>query len=162
MHKRVIESVALTFFLAAILGIPAWSQGPSALKSRMSAPKDADIDANVSIASLLAKQEQSAWSSNKGGALEGYVVQVERDPDGDVVMFLAANRGETNTTNWVVVEVPPGWQKADAALSEKHCRSLLGKHVKVTGWLFYDTHPAEDPRGTPWELHPVTRIAVMN
>jgi len=162
MHKRVIESVALTFFLAAILGIPAWSQGPSALKSRRSAPKDADIDANVSIASLLAKQEQSAWSSNKGGILEGHVVQVEKDSDGDVVMFLAANHGETNTNNWVIVEVPPAWQKRDAALSEKHCRSLMGKHVKVTGWLFYDTNPTEDPRGTPWELHPVTRIAVMD
>jgi len=162
MHKRVIESVALIFFLVGISGIPAWSKGPSALKSRMSAPKDADIDANVSIASLLAKQEQSAWSSNKGGTLEGHVVQVEKDSDGDVVMFLAANRGETNTANWVIVEVPPRWQKANAGLSEKHCRGLLGKHVKVTGWLFYDTHPQEDPRGTPWELHPVTRIAVMN
>jgi hypothetical protein len=162
MHKQVTGSVALAFLLAAIFGIPAWSQGPSALKSRTSAPKDADIDANVSIASLLAQREQSAWSSNKAGTLEGHVVQVEKDPDGDVVMFLAAKPGETGTNNWVIAEVPPAWQKADAALSEKHCRRLLGKHVKVTGWLFYDTHPMEDPRGTPWELHPVTRIAVMD
>lgn len=77
-------------------------------------------------------------------------------------MFLAANAGETSTANWVTVEVPSGWQKANPALSEKGLRSLLRKHVKVTGWLFYDGVDTNDPRGTPWEIHSVTAISRVN
>jgi hypothetical protein len=76
---------------------------------------------------------------------------------------LTAKADETNTTNWVVVEKPPGWQKQNPALSEKSVRSLTGKHVEVAGWLFYDTNPAQEPaKGTPWEVHPVTSITGMN
>ena len=37
---------------------------------------------------------------------------------------------------------------------------LRGKKVRATGWLYWEPdedHP--DPRGTRWELHPVTSIA---
>jgi hypothetical protein len=161
MKMRGSRYLTLAVVLSCILGTLAWSQSVSALKGRTVAPKDADIDSSASISSLLAKKGQNDWSSAKGAILDGYVVMAEKDPDGDVVVFLAANAGETSTTKWVIAEVPPAWQKMNAALSENSVRGLLGKHVKVTGWLFYDANDQADPRGTRWEVHPVTQIDVV-
>ena len=147
----------LSMVFAAVFGAMAWSQGGS-LKSRATAPKPADLDANVSISALLQKSGPQDWSTNKAATVEGYIVQVEKDPDGDVVVFLADNPGETSTTKWMIAEVPPAWQKKDANLSEHNLRALFGKQAKLTGWLFYDPDD-QDPRGTRWELHPVTQIS---
>jgi hypothetical protein len=134
------------------------SKAEMALKNRATAPKAADMDAKATIPALLEKQGPADWSNTKGAQLEGYVIQVETEEDGDVHMVLAAAAGEPNTQKWVITEVPAAWQKK-AGLSAKSLKGLLGKHVRVAGWLYRepDTHEV-DPRGTSWELHPVTAV----
>jgi hypothetical protein len=161
MGNRIFSSMGCAVLLIGMVATVSFSQNSLALKNRTTPPKSADIDQSATIAGLLSKSGPNDWSDKKAAVLDGYVLQVEKDPDGDVVMFLAANAGETSTTKWVIVEVPPAWQK-QATLSEKSLRGLVQKHVKVTGWLFYDATDNADPRGTRWEIHPVTSVAVLD
>ena len=39
--------------------------------------------------------------------------------------------------------------------------ALEGKKVRATGWLYDDVNPIKYPRGTNWEVHPVTEIAAV-
>ncbi len=132
------------------------------LKNRATAPRAASIDAQATLDALLGKNDPQAFSTSRGATLEGTVFQVEREEDGDVHLALAGQPGETSTAKWVIVEVTPSWQKRKAAsLGQKHLQSLVGKRVRVTGWLYWEPDAASnDPRGTRWELHPVTSITV--
>lgn len=108
---------------------------------------------------MLSKQEKTAFSQAKGATVEGYVIQVEREEDGDYHLTLAAAPKETDTRKWIIVEVTPAWQKKSAGLSPEALRKLIAKKVRVTGWLFYEPGEEQpDPRGTLWEIHPVTEI----
>jgi hypothetical protein len=108
---------------------------------------------------MLSKKDKAAFSEEKGATVEGYVVQLEREEDGDYHVMLAPSARETDSKKWVVVEVTPAWQKKSAALSGDSLRKLHGKKVKVTGWLYYEPdEEQEDPRGTRWEIHPATEI----
>ena len=41
-------------------------------------------------------------------------------------------------------------------------RKLQGSRVRVTGWLYYEPDDEqEDPRGTRWEIHPVTAVVAV-
>jgi hypothetical protein len=135
------------------------SKAEMALKNRATAPKAADMDAKATIPALLEKQGPADWSNAKGAQLEGYVIQVETEEDGDVHIVLAAAAGEPDTRKWVITEVPSAWQKKKAELSAKSLKALLGQHVRVAGWLYREPDTDEvDPRGTSWELHPVTEV----
>lgn len=134
-----------------------------ALKNRGKAPAAAAIDAAVTLDGLLSKKAESDWSQQKGASVEGYVMQVEREEDGDVHIALAAAANQTDSAKWVVIEVTPAWQKRKPGLSWKKLRALVKKHVRVTGWLYFEPDADQpDPRGTRWELHPVTDITVLN
>jgi hypothetical protein len=38
-------------------------------------------------------------------------------------------------------------------------RELVGTKIQVTGWLYFEPDEEQpDPRGTRWEIHPVTAI----
>lgn len=130
------------------------------LKGRATAPAAADIDAAVTLDAMLAKNDKAAFSESKGATIEGWVVQAEREEDGDFHLSLAKVTGENDTHKWVIVEVTPAWQKKSAALSPDALRRLPGTKVHVTGWLYWEPdEEQEDPRGTRWEIHPVTAIA---
>jgi len=130
------------------------------LRDRSTAPGAADMDAAATFDALLSKKDRSAFSERKGATVEGWVVQVEREEDGDVHLALAPEKGGADTKKWVIVEVPTAWQKKSASLSESALRQLVGAKVRVTGWLYYEPDPDQpDPRGTRWELHPVTAVA---
>lgn len=133
------------------------------LKVRSVAPKATAIDASATLENLLAKHEPDGFSSSRGATVEGYAIQSEREEDGDVHLVLATERGETNTRRWVIAEVTPGWQKRDPKLSASRLRKLVGHKLRVTGWLYYEPDvDSDDPRGTRWELHPVTSITVLD
>ena len=135
----------------------------AAMKNRGTAPTSKRIDGNISLRGLLEAKNESAFSTANGATITGHVIQVEREPDGDVHLALADAAHETNTTRWVIVEVTPAWQKRGASLGLAHLRSLVGREVRVTGWLFYEPDTqSEDPRGTRWELHPVTSIKTLD
>ncbi|MEO6689941.1 MAG: hypothetical protein ABIS07_12850, partial [Dokdonella sp.] len=122
-------------------------------------------DAAVSLDGFLSRKGEHDWSVSKGGALEGYVIQVEKEQDGDFHVALAAKPGETSTANWVIVEVSPAWRSKNANLADTHLRALRGKKVHVDGWLLYEPEgddAGNDPRGTRWEIHPVTDIKVLD
>ena len=165
-----MAKLALCAVILLSVAIPAAAaevdkgEAPAVLKLKMRAvaPKEAEIDNAVTLAGLLEKSAESDWSSSKGAVLEGTVVQVEREHDGDVHMVLAATGGETDTKKWVVVEFTPAWQKKNPAFAPTKLHGLVGKKVKATGWLFYEPDTdSPDPRGTRWELHPVTALAVL-
>lgn len=133
-----------------------------ALKHRMAPPKDADMDNTVTLQGLLDKSGKDAWPANKGARIEGYVVQVEREPDSDIKVVLADAKGETSTKRWVIAEVCPEWRKKDASMSESTLRAMVGKKISVTGWLYHEPEEeSDDPRGTLWEIHPVTSIKLQ-
>lgn len=138
------------------------SKENAALMGRSVAPKASDFDRTVTLDRLLSKRKQSDWSSGKAANVEGYVIQLEREEDGDYHIVLAARPDETDTAKWVIVEVTPRWSKRKSSVSAARIKSLRGKHIRATGWLFYEPDvPGPDPRGTRWELHPVTDITVL-
>ena len=130
-----------------------------AMKHRKAAPTDAQIDASVSLSTMLEKKDKGAFAADKGARVTGTLVMVESEEDGDIHMTLAPECKETDSKQWVIAEVPPAWMKQDASLKLPELRQRLGKKVTVTGWLYYepDVEPG-DPRGTMWELHPVTSV----
>ena len=129
------------------------------LKGRSAAPAAADMDKAVTIQSMLSRNEKGAFSEAKAATIEGWVMQVEREEDGDYHVALAPSEKETDTRHWVIIEVTPAWQKKDPSLSGETLRKLPGKKVRATGWLYYEPDTEHsDPRGTRWELHPVTNL----
>jgi len=162
MSRTLIPATLL--LLSVAFAAPSTSAGstsgkPTAPRNRTTAPKPADIDPSVSMEGLLAKDDPAAFPTAKGATLTGYAVQVEKEEDGDMHITLAEDKGETSTSKWVVTEVTPAWQKRSASLAPARLRSLVGKRILVTGWLYFDTSREDnDPRGTRWELHPVTSI----
>ena len=160
-------SLTTALFAAGVLGAAdagekEESAAQKALRGRSESPKPSEIDATASLETLLAKKEKTSFSEAKGATVEGYVVQVEREEDGDFHLTLASAAREPDTRKWVIVEVTPAWQKKSASLSGEALRKLHGKKVRVTGWLFYEPGEEQpDPRGTLWEIHPVTEIVVV-
>jgi len=135
------------------------SKEEMALKHRKAAPKDAEIDASVTLGTMLEKKDKGAFGAGKAARVSGTVVQVETEEDGDVHMTLAPKGKESDTGQWVIVEVPPAWQKQDKSLAAAALKEHQGKQVTVTGWLYYEPDDEHgDPRGTMWELHPVTSV----
>lgn len=138
------------------------SKEQMALKNRGMSPKQADIDQAVTLDGLLSKKEMSSFSTSKAATVEGHVIQVEKEEDGDYHIAMATAASETDTQKWVIVEVTPGWRKRKASLSDAKIKQLHGKKVRVTGWLYYEMEEEhQDPRGTRWEIHPVTDITVV-
>jgi hypothetical protein len=167
--KRMVVGVALMvgFVAAPLMSMAAdrdAGESPKylALKNRAMAPKLADIDKSVTLDALLAKDDPDAFTPSKGATIVGTVVQVEREPDGAMHLVLANDRHKTDTSKWVIAEVTPSWQKRKASLTPKRLRALVGRSVRVTGWLFYEPDTdSPDPRGTRWELHPVTALTAL-
>ena len=171
MQKARIPAVGLVFLMSSLAGAgflraqeKPGDKGETAeakkLKGRAAAPAAADIDAAVTLDAMLAKNDKAAFSESRGAMVEGWVVQAEREEDGDFHLSLAKGLGENDTHKWVIVEVTPAWQKKAAALSPEALRKLPGTRVRVTGWLYWEPDEEQgDPRGTRWEIHPVTAIA---
>src|SRR5205085_10679170 len=103
------------------------------------------------------------FSNTHGVTIAGHVIQVEREEDGDYHIVLAVNAADADTRKWVIDEVWKSWQeKWPDTMSAKALHALRGKHVRATGWEFWEPETeGPDPRGTRWELHPVTKIEVL-
>ena len=151
--------------VAAIALAPSLMAQPSAtdadLKARAVAPKATDIEKTANLDSLLARSKPGDWSTSKGAVIEGHVIQVIRSSDEDIRLYLAAKPEETDTRKWVIVEVTPAWFGKSPGLAPANLWALEGKKVRATGWLYYDVNPIKYPRGTNWEVHPVTEIAAV-
>jgi hypothetical protein len=121
--------------------------------------KDGEIDTAVTLGTLLEKKGEGAFQSSKAARVEGTLVAGRDREDGDIHMTLAPEGKEADTKHWVIAEVTPDWQKQDPSLKLAALKERRGKKVTVTGWLYYEPDEEyQDPRGTLWELHPVTSV----
>ena len=157
------------------------------LKNRTHLPRPEDFDPRVTLdALLLPGDDGGRWSEARAAAVEGYVVGVA--PGGveaancysltrrDTHVYLA-RRPDAPTREAVVAEVTPRMREWAAAAGddwseESLRRRLVGRRCRVEGWLLYDTeHDGEAEntapgralnwRATAWEIHPATRIEVL-
>jgi hypothetical protein len=157
-------------------------------KNRENAPPIGKINAGATLDAVLAPgNDLDRWSRDEGAIFEGVVVGVKvggiesvnchaKDPahrDTHIELALAPGAPETQR---VIVEVTPRWRAEMAVISDWSTaalkKRLLGKRVRIIGWLFDDlehkaqaenTNPggAKNWRATIWEIHPITGITVL-
>jgi hypothetical protein len=167
----------------------ARAQALNLLKNRYAAPAAAEMDSSATLATLLAPgDDRSRWSDRRGASIVGYVRNVK--PGGfETSNCLAKGRLDRDTHIElvpdpqdpsglpVIVEVTPRWRALMAARGVDWStatlrRQLLGRWVRVTGWLMFDAEHANaaantapghphDWRATAWEVHPITDLLVV-
>lgn len=160
------------------------------LKRRVTMPAPADVDNQVALVAMVAPgDDTSRFDSRKAATIEGYVADVKvggvesvnchtHDPQyRDTHIELTLDPLHDAENKHVIVEVTPQWRgqmaKNGVDWSTPTLRKqLLGRWVKVTGWLLFDeehanaaenTNPggARNWRATVWEIHPITDIQVL-
>jgi hypothetical protein len=160
------------------------------LKNRSQAPGDDQINHAVTTAALLAPGDDlDRFDATTGASIKGFVIDVKVggketcnchatraiDRDTHIELALSENAPEIER---VIVEVTPRLREQMKAKRVDWSTDALrdkfkGKWVEVTGWLLFDTqhiNEAENTnpggsknwRATCWEIHPITRIEVLN
>jgi hypothetical protein len=159
-------------------------------KNRTVPPEPVNVDSQVTLAALLAPgDDRDRWDEHRAATVVGYVFDVRpggiesanchaRDADQrDTHITLALDPGRGNGSERVIVEVTPRIRTLMASRGVDWStralrRDLLGRWVRVTGWLLFDSEHAQQSentaparpanwRATAWELHPVTAIAIV-
>jgi hypothetical protein len=151
------------------------------LKNRTSLPTTTDFDSTITLGALLQPgNDTNRWSTNRAARVQGEVIDVAyARPEAtncfspchrDIHILLAMRKGAAKTES-VVVEVTPNFQTA--GWSEKTLQAqLVGRWCEFEGWMYFDAGHAEESenispgkpdnwRATAWEIHPVTKIAVI-
>jgi hypothetical protein len=160
------------------------------LKRRMTIPVASDVDEDVSMTTLTATGDDSSrWSDQKAAIIEGYVAGVKvggvesvnchthEAAYRDTHIELTLKPNDNDESTYVIVEVTPQMrQKMSAGGTDWSTatlrRELLGRWIRVTGWLLFDREHAENAintnpngahiwRATAWEIHPITAIVVL-
>ena len=164
-------------------------QALNRLKNRFTAPGPAEMDGAATLAALLAPgDDRNRWSEARGAVVTGYVRSVK--PGGFETSNCLAKAREFRDTHielvpdpmdgsalTVIVEVTPRWRAILAARGVDWSTAtlrhqLLGRWVRVTGWLMFDAEHANaaantapghprDWRATAWEVHPITDLRVV-
>jgi len=157
-------------------------------KNRKTAPTPSQINPNATLGAVLVPgPDLGRWRRQDGAVFVGVLVKVKsggiesanckaRDlPHRDTHIELALNVSAPSTQR-VVVEVTPYWRRKVHSKgldwSTANFHQLVGRRVRVTGWLFDDlehTNAAENTRpggahnwrATVWEIHPITMIEVL-
>jgi hypothetical protein len=161
------------------------------LKNRYTPPTASEMNPQVTLDAILAPgNDLNRWNESLGAEITGYVVAVKpggpetvnchaKDPaHTDTHIELALNPGDTENIKHMIVEVTPRGRAIMAAKGTDWStanlqRTLIGKRVKVTGWMMIDrqhcnasenTHPGDPSnwRATCWEIHPVSGLAAAS
>jgi len=158
-------------------------------KNRDDAPPVSKINAAATLPAVLAPgNDLGRWSRDDGATFEGTAVGVKAGgiesvnchakdpPHRDTHIELALGTGAAPRQR-VIVEVTPRWREKMAVIADWSTaalkKRLLGKRVRITGWLFDDlehkaeaenTHPGgkKNWRASVWEIHPITGITVLS
>ena len=161
------------------------------LKNRSSFPSDSNFNPKISLSSILIKgNDKDRWSVNHAAKVIGYVKDVKpggietvncktKDKklrDTHIELVLDAMNEDKNKV--FVVEITPRLRKIMDEKGEDWSTSMirakyLGRWVEVEGWMFYDTEHAnmsentrpgnpKNWRATAWEIHPVTKLKVVD
>lgn len=155
------------------------------LKNRHSQPKQADIDAAITMDALYnAPDEPHYFDEHKAVTVEGYLADAkeekgescncysqERD-DHDIHVFLSPTPYVTGgkKKDWLVVEMTPYSKQLMPGWTTRFMKDNRGRKVRVTGWLMFDfehvnvsttSRPDAERqhRHNVWEIHPITSIA---
>lgn len=160
------------------------------LKRRMTTPSAEEMDHTATMAALtLRSDDTTRWNAAKGATLEGYVADVKvggvesvnchthQTAYRDTHIELTLMPNDLDETTYVIVEVTPQVRQHMAASGTDWStatlrKRLLGKWVRVTGWLLFDTEHAGNAantnpegkhnwRATVWEIHPITSITLL-
>ena len=157
------------------------------LKNRAALPQAADFDSTITLDALLQPgDDTNRWSIDRAARIQAYVIDVAYarpeatncfSPCRRDIHILIANRKEAAKREDVVIEVTPNlrdWaaQQGLDWSEENLQKQLVGHWCEFEGWLYFDVGHAEDSentapgkqsnwRATAWELHPVTKIAVV-
>jgi hypothetical protein len=172
---------------SAGIGLTSKARGLHRLKNRTALPEPSDFNRQVSLSELLKPGDDSSrWSTQQAARIKGYVIDIAYArpeaancfiPSRRDIHILVANRKGAPQNEQVVLEVTPnfrewaaqrGWDWSEAALRSQ----LLGQWVEFEGWLYFDVGHAEEAentaprnpgnwRATAWEIHPVTKFAVI-
>ena len=151
------------------------------LKNRTSLPTATDFDPQATLDALLQPgDDHDRWSNNRAARIQGEVIDVAyARPEAtncfnpcrrDIHIALAMKKGASKTEQ-VIVEVTPNFQR-DAWSEETLQAQLVGHWCEFEGWLYFDAGHAEESenvfpgragnwRATAWEIHPVTKLAVI-
>ncbi len=169
------------------IGITRRAREQHRLKNRTTLPQAADFDSRVTLDALLQRgNDRDRWSTNRAARVQGLVVDVAYagaeatncwNPCRRDIHILIANRKDAPKIEQVVAEVTPNardWAAAQGIdWSEETLQAqLVGHWCEFEGWLFFDlahdeesenVAPGNDEnwRGTAWEIHPITRIRVV-
>ena len=160
------------------------------LKNRNTAP--ASINAQVTLDKMLKPgSDKTRFKNTFGATITGFLANAARsdDPGGescnchsanpnldDFHLDLVADKTQITKSNRVIVEITPRWRARLGDFGKLTTLQALAKRkakVRVTGWMFFDeahtsqadnTKPgsAGNWRATCWEIHPVTRFAVLD
>lgn len=158
-------------------------------KNRDDAPPVEKINTSATLSAILAPgNDLTRWSRDDGATFEGTVVSVKiggiesvnchaKDaPHRDTHIELALDAAAPETQR-VIVEITPRWREKMSVIADWSTaalkKQLLGKRVRITGWLFDDlehkaeaenTNPggAKNWRATIWEIHPITGVTVLS
>jgi hypothetical protein len=150
------------------------------LKNRTSIPQATDFDSRVTLDALLQPgDDTNRWSNTRAARIQGEVIDVAyARPEAtncfnpcrrDIHIVVATRKGATKQEH-VVVEVTPNMRNDWS--EETLQKQIVGHWCEFEGWLYFDAGHAEESenispgkpdnwRATAWELHPVTRIALV-
>jgi hypothetical protein len=157
------------------------------LKNRTTLPQSSDFDSMVTLEAMLEKgHDEKRWSQTRAARIEGYVVSVGKagielancySPCRRDIHINLALRTNAPAGEQVVVEVTPNLQRSSSSIGtdwseETLQRTLVGRWCRFQGWLFFDREHAKEStntfeqgsdvwRATAWEIHPVTKIEVV-
>jgi len=166
-------------------------QGRNRLKNRNALPAATDFDPAVTLARLVGDgtDDTGRFDEAKAAEITAWVVHVKKggaettnchktdSVHVDAHIELALSPTDTMKNRRVIVEISPRWRAAMKAAGVDWSTATLQHTIEhhwitVSGWLFSDsehknvaenTAPGGDTnwRATVWELHPVTKIAVV-
>lgn len=153
-------------------------------KNRAIPPAASDFNPRVSLPLLLQPgDDRNRWSQLHAARVEGYVVSVATaKPEltncfcGRDIHLHIGTRSDAPPREHFVTEITPRISPTiigTSANSVAELRAaLVGRWVRIEGWLFFDEHHTEESenfapgregnwRASPWEIHPVTKIEVI-
>jgi len=161
------------------------------LKNRYERPMPEDYSRyGIALDSMLVPgDDRKRFTNSQAAEVTGWVRQVQiggvescncgaKDPlFRDTHILLALEQKEKKVRKMVVAEVTPRWREVMRKrgvdwTTDGLKKALLGKRVRVRGWMLYDwhyqdesenTHPGgkKNWRATAWEIHPVISIEVL-
>jgi hypothetical protein len=150
-------------------------------KNRTALPQPSDFDPRVTLEMLLQPGEDgSRWANDRAVRIDGLVVSASLGPleaancfcRRDIHIMLAPRLGAPPNEQ-IVLEITPRQATTKEWSMEKLSRDVVGRRVRFEGWLLFDSSHAGEAentapgrtnnwRATAWEVHPITKIAILN